>query len=75
MPENEERPDLIKEYLSRLRIQTKSPTFNEYAERLSHLPKIRAVLVDLDTKGYSSSEGSSFLGALERPLGTVLGVG
>lgn len=69
MPENEKRPDLIREYLNRLRIQTKSPTFNEYAERLSHLPKIRAILEDLDSKGYSSSEGPSSLGALEQPLG------
>ena len=71
MPENEKRPDLIKEYLSRLRIQTKSPTFNEYAERLSHLPKIRAVLEALSIKGYSSFEGPSLLGGLERPLGTA----
>jgi hypothetical protein len=71
MPENERNPDLIKEYLSRLRIQTKSPSFNEYAERLAHLPMIRAVLEGLNSKGYSSSEGSSLLGVYEQPLGTV----
>jgi hypothetical protein len=71
MPENERNPDLIKEYLSRLRIQTKSPSFNEYAERLAHLPVIRAVLEGLNSKGYSSSEGSSLLGVYEQPLGTV----
>ncbi len=71
MPENEKGPDLIKEYLSRLRVQAKSPSFDEYAERLTHLSKVRAILEDLTTKGYASSEGPSLLGAYEQHLGIV----
>src|SRR5207245_2747228 len=58
-------------YLSRLKIQAKSRSFNEYAERLTHLSKVRAILEDLNSKGYASSEGPSLLGAYEEPLGAV----
>jgi len=71
MPEQDKRPDLIKEYLTRLRIQEKSQSFNEYAERLAHLSEVRAILENLSAKGYAASEGPSLLGAPDEPLGTA----
>jgi hypothetical protein len=70
MPE-EQKPDLIKEYLRRLKIQEKSGSFNDYAERLTHLSVIRDTLANLSAEGYASSEGSTLLGTREQPLGTV----
>ena len=71
MAENDQKPDLIKEYLRRLRIQEKSGSFNDYAERLTHLSIVRDLLAGLSAKGYASSEGTTLLGIRERPLGKV----
>lgn len=71
MAEMEQKPDLIKEYLRRLKIQEKSGSFNDYAERLTHLSIIRDILASLSPKGYASSEGATLLGTREQPLGTV----
>jgi hypothetical protein len=71
MAENDQKPDLIKEYLRRLKIQEKSGSFNDYAERLTHLSVIRDILGSLSAEGYASSEGTTLLGTREQPLGTV----
>jgi hypothetical protein len=71
MAENDQKPDLIKEYLRRLKIQEKSGSFNDYAERLTHLSIIRDILARLSAAGYASSEGTTLLGTREQPLGTV----
>jgi hypothetical protein len=71
MAENDQKPDLIKEYLRRLKIQEKSGSFNDYAERLTHLSIIRDILASLSADGFASSEGTSLLGTREQPLGTV----
>ncbi len=71
MAENDQKPDLIKEYLRRLKIQEKSGAFNDYAERLTHLSIIRDILASLSADGYASSEGTTLLGTREQPLGTV----
>ena len=71
MAESDQKPDLIKEYLRRLTIQEKSGSFNDYAERLTHLSIIRDILTRLSAEGYASSEGTTLLGTREQPLGTV----
>jgi len=71
MAEKDQKPDLIQEYLRRLKIQDKSESFDDYAERLTHLSVIRDLLASLTAKGYASSEGTALLGTREQPLGTV----
>jgi hypothetical protein len=68
MAENDRKPDLIREYLRRLRIQDKSGSFNDYAERLTHLSIVRDLLSRLNMAGYACSEGANLLGTRERPL-------
>jgi len=41
MAEKERRPDLIKQYLDRLKVQEKSATAGEYSQRLTHLSAVR----------------------------------
>jgi hypothetical protein len=71
MPERDKHPYLIREYLDRLRIQNKSASFNDYAERLAHLSKLRELLEGLSAAGYVSSEGPILLGANQQQLGTI----
>jgi len=71
MAEESQKPDLIKEYLRRLMTQEKSGSFNEYAERLTHLSVIREILASLSAEGYASSEGTTLLRTREQRLGTV----
>jgi hypothetical protein len=72
MPEDDKRPDLISEYLNRLRIEEKSGSFNEYAERLAHVAKLREVLEALTSAGYVSSEGPVLLGPYRQHLGATV---
>ena len=65
MAEQEQKPNLIEEYLRRLAIQKKSASLNEYAERLAHLSALRELLTNLNAAGYASSEGAALLGASE----------
>jgi len=71
MAENEEKQGLIQEYLHRLKIQEKSSSFADYAERLAHLAALRDILERLNVRGYVSSEGAALLGAERQPLGTL----
>jgi len=61
MAKRDDRPDLIKEYLDRLKIQKKSSTVEEYSERLTHLSAVRSTLAELATKGFAVAEGPSFV--------------
>jgi hypothetical protein len=62
MPKANDRPDLLKEYLDRLKIQEKSATVEEYSQRLTHLSAVRSTLAELTTKGFAVAEGPSFVG-------------
>jgi hypothetical protein len=63
MGERENRPDLIKEYLDRLKVQDKSATVEEYSHRLTHLSAVRSILAELARKGFAVAEGPSFIDA------------
>ena len=57
-----DQPDLIKEYLDRLRIREKSADLDEYTQRLTHLARLRVLLMGLTEEGFAIEEGHSVLG-------------
>jgi len=65
MNERGKTPDLIKEYLDRVRIRGKSASVEEYAERLTLLSALREELSSLTTKGFFVSSGGSQIESLE----------
>ncbi|MGB7680782.1 MAG: hypothetical protein WBL70_03900 [Candidatus Acidiferrales bacterium] len=63
----EKEPDLLKEYLDRLRVREKSASVEEYSERLSRLSATRSLLTTLTTRGFIVSEGPTLLSSAAAP--------
>jgi hypothetical protein len=66
------KPDLIKEYLDRVRARDRSTTLEEYSSRLIHLSTIKGLLSSLLSEGFIVEEGPTLLRSTGEPEPRVM---